>query len=396
MTASMKRHQVLLFSVPAVLLGATGCQSQGVAGTSGAGLPPGYAWKTAYYKRGFMGNYKTEWGDGAGATLRIRVPMPFAGSGVRVLLQPGRDIAVGLSKMTFIHGADDEGKADGKPYQVQFGGAATLAMEPGAAVVTSDVSAAPITRGTWYLQQSYSSPQYLYFYDKDAFFSEAGDRHDAATLAHRHAGAEPGNSFQVDVLTTDKRPTIACYGDSITQGYNSTPNKPVRYPDVLGKLLDLPTLNLGVNGDVISQAYGGAGATIRQLSGVKTVILLMGINDIIGGRFKRAEDYARIADHIVADLHSTGLKVYLGTILPAAGNPAFDKNPENEPLRVAINTWLKAGAKADGIIDFDAALADPAHPEKMLDGYQSDHLHPSDAGYQRMAETAAGVLKMAK
>ena len=41
----------------------------------------------------------------------------------------------------------------------------------------------------------------------------------------------------------------------------------------------------------------------------------------------------------------------------------------------------------DGVIDFDAATRDPAHPTQFLPAYDSgDHLHPSDAGYKAMGE----------
>jgi hypothetical protein len=37
----------------------------------------------------------------------------------------------------------------------------------------------------------------------------------------------------------------------------------------------------------------------------------------------------------------------------------------------------------DGVIDFAAAVADPANPARLLPAYDSgDHLHPNDAGYQ--------------
>ena len=40
----------------------------------------------------------------------------------------------------------------------------------------------------------------------------------------------------------------------------------------------------------------------------------------------------------------------------------------------------------DAVIDFDAALRDPAHPTRLLARYDSgDHVHPSDAGYAEMA-----------
>lgn len=49
----------------------------------------------------------------------------------------------------------------------------------------------------------------------------------------------------------------------------------------------------------------------------------------------------------------------------------------------------------DGCIDFDRALRDPANPDFFLPEYDSgDHLHPSKAGYQRMAaEVPAELLK---
>jgi lysophospholipase L1-like esterase len=38
-------------------------------------------------------------------------------------------------------------------------------------------------------------------------------------------------------------------------------------------------------------------------------------------------------------------------------------------------------------IDFDAVIADPAHPAAIASAFDSgDHLHPNDAGYKAMAE----------
>jgi len=40
------------------------------------------------------------------------------------------------------------------------------------------------------------------------------------------------------------------------------------------------------------------------------------------------------------------------------------------------------------VIDFDIAVRDPAHPDRIRAAFDSgDHLHPRDEGYKAMAET---------
>jgi len=42
----------------------------------------------------------------------------------------------------------------------------------------------------------------------------------------------------------------------------------------------------------------------------------------------------------------------------------------------------------DAVLDFDAAVRDPARPQRMLPVYDSgDHLHPGDAGLKAMADS---------
>ena len=54
-------------------------------------------------------------------------------------------------------------------------------------------------------------------------------------------------------------------------------------------------------------------------------------------------------------------------------------------MRRSTSGSAPAGA-FDGVIDFDAAVRDPASPLQLLPAYDSgDHLHPNDAGYQAMA-----------
>ncbi|GAA3289838.1 hypothetical protein GCM10020295_02700 [Streptomyces cinereospinus] len=52
-----------------------------------------------------------------------------------------------------------------------------------------------------------------------------------------------------------------------------------------------------------------------------------------------------------------------------------------------MNAWIRGSGVFDAVVDFDAAVRDPADPQRMLARYDSgDHLHPNDAGFQAMAD----------
>nr|WP_090450177.1 SGNH/GDSL hydrolase family protein [Dyella sp. OK004] len=56
--------------------------------------------------------------------------------------------------------------------------------------------------------------------------------------------------------------------------------------------------------------------------------------------------------------------------------------------REAINAFVRSANGADGVLDFDQVVRDPANPTNLLPAYDSgDHLHPNDVGYQAMADS---------
>lgn len=349
------------------------------------------AWKTAYVKRGFVGNYDAAWAGGTGATLRMRVPMPFDGTKARVRVLGCFDAETELARMTLVRGLDDHGRITGPQYPVLFAGKPSLTLPKGLKAATSDELEVPIARGTWYVQDRYTSAKFPYAYEVDKQFYAPGEHFEDESLG-RSVAARMGIVTRIDIFTTDPRPVLLCYGDSITHGYSSTPNEGRRYPDVLGRLLDRPTLNLGVNGDVVTQAAGLPG-TAAHLPGVDTVVFLMGINDIFNKKDFTRDQYAQCVRAVIDGCHGAKLKIYVGTIPPAGGNKTYDADPSKEALRLEINGWIRQGNKADGIIDFDAALADPQKPDRMKADCQSDWVHPNDRGYELMAEAAAQVLR---
>ncbi|WP_158675624.1 GDSL-type esterase/lipase family protein [Nocardia stercoris] len=102
-----------------------------------------------------------------------------------------------------------------------------------------------------------------------------------------------------------------------------------------------------------------------------------GFDQIVGG-------YTRIIDR----LHAAGLRAHLATLLPASNAIADGITaPFAEPIRQRINAWVRAQQLSHSVIDFDAALRDPANPSILAARYAGpDQLHPNSAGHQRMAE----------
>ncbi|MGI5229037.1 SGNH/GDSL hydrolase family protein [Actinoallomurus sp. CA-142502] len=201
----------------------------------------------------------------------------------------------------------------------------------------------------------------------------------------------------VDVTGGGARGAVIALGDSITDGYRSTDGADHRWTDVLATRLargprPLAVLNAGIGGNRILIGGGSRGEPALQrldrdvLSrpGVRTVIVLEGINDI--HLAPRQRDPARITAGlaaIAARAHARGLRVVGGTLTPFAGCVYY--SPSEELVRRAVNTWIRRSGTFDAVIDFDALVRDPADPRRLFPPYDSgDHLHPNDAGYAAM------------
>ena len=215
----------------------------------------------------------------------------------------------------------------------------------------------------------------------------------------------------VEVATSTAPPkAIVAFGDSITDGHASALDANDRYPDELAERLAAAgrpraVLNAGLGGNLMlhDSVWYGESATARfehdvlDRPRVGTVILLEGINDLGFSEARKPtfEPHPEIsADQLitayrglVARAHAKGIKVIGGTLTPMGGSDHY--SARSEAKRETINRWIRTSGTYDAVADFDNALADPAHPRRLAQPYDSgDHLHPNDGGYHAMAEVA--------
>jgi lysophospholipase L1-like esterase len=124
------------------------------------------------------------------------------------------------------------------------------------------------------------------------------------------------------------------------------------------------------------------------------VVLLQGINDITATQLLPSAADKVTVDQIaegmkalVARAHARGVKVFGCTLLPRAGaRGSRPHTPAGEAMRVELNRWIRTGGAFDAVLDFEAAVRDPARPTFLRADFDSgDGTHPNDAGYRAMA-----------
>jgi lysophospholipase L1-like esterase len=196
----------------------------------------------------------------------------------------------------------------------------------------------------------------------------------------------------VDVSNPKSPGAIACFGDSITDGTRSTLYADGRYPDYLASRLiysnlitPMGVVNLGISGNRVLMDGTGDNALSRfdrdvlTQTGVSSIIVLEGINDISGGN--TAPRIIEGHRQLIQRAHARRIKIFGATLTPYGAAPQA-----REDQRQAVNDWIRTSGEYDGVIDFDVATRDPANPRVMRAQYDSgDTLHPNSAGYAAMA-----------
>ncbi|MFI1187681.1 SGNH/GDSL hydrolase family protein [Streptomyces californicus] len=201
----------------------------------------------------------------------------------------------------------------------------------------------------------------------------------------------------VDIRSERRHGAIVALGDSLTAGSGSTTDANARWTDVLADRLRgrYGVANAGIAGNRISgigRGTGGQSATDRldrdvlSVAGARTVVIALGINDV--QQSPQETDPQRIVDGLRAltdRAHARGLTVVGATLTPFEGFATW--TPQRNAVRLAVNEQIRAGTVFDAYVDFDAAVRDPAAPDRVLPAYDSgDHLHFNDDGYRALGD----------
>ncbi|MFV5442875.1 SGNH/GDSL hydrolase family protein [Acinetobacter oleivorans] len=212
----------------------------------------------------------------------------------------------------------------------------------------------------------------------------------------------------IEVKPKHKTHVVAVIGDSITDGATATLDANTRWTDFLAKRLSphqIAVINSGISGNrLLTDGMGDSAlkrlnSEVFQYSGVKTLIVLIGINDISwpGTAFapkQQIPSFEALTEgykRVVKDAHEQGIQVIGATLLPFSGalpNTPLDNyyQPNKDELRQRINHWIRTSHTFDGVLDLEQGLKDSKHSDRLNPIYDSeDHLHPNDRGNQQMA-----------
>ena len=218
----------------------------------------------------------------------------------------------------------------------------------------------------------------------------------------------------IDVMAPKNAGTLVTFGDSITDGDQSSNETNKMWPAVLAarlqakkKTAGVAVVNAGISGNRVlgdnSSALARLERDVLSQPGIRWMTVMEGINDITGGSRGvagvpqiRAEMLIAAYRQIIEAAHTRGVKVIGCTLTPYGGSTPF--NEYGESVRSAVNEWIRKSGAFDAVVDFDAATRDPKDPLRFRTEADSpDMLHPGDAGYRLMGEAVdLGIFAKSK
>ena len=292
---------------------------------------------------------------------------------------------------------------------VTFNGGTTITVAAGAGVVSDpvDMPVQPLTRlAVSAFFRSASLLQVGHLVASETNYVAPGDHAAEETMA---GARSTGSGFYLAGVSavTGNLPggVVACLGDSITDGLDSTADRERRYPDRLAERLlsashgRVGAIDAGLVGNGVlqgsAQSVTGQSALARLprdvlgRPGVHWMILFEGINDIINppDAGDTAAELIAAYGQVIVQAHEAGLKVFGATLTPWAGSGPSYYSAAKETVRQRVNAWIRTSGAYDAVFDFDAVVRAPGDPLRLRPAYDGgDHLHLNDAGYAALAD----------
>src|SRR6185437_4268606 len=346
-------------------------------------------------------------------TVRQVARIGIGGSRVRILLSNAygtRPLKIGAADIAL--SGKDASIVPGSNRVLTFGGNTTVVIPPGAPVLSDpvdlEVAALSHLAVSLYLPDP-TAPATFHWDARQTAYVGAGNQIAAMSLKVDSTLTTRVFLAAIQVEAAPGTRTVVAFGDSITDGDGATIDADARWPDFLAQRMaprDVAVLNAGISGARVLRDKMGVNALARfqrdvlAQPGIRTVIVLMGINDIawkdtplaLADESTTAQDVIAGYEQLIARAHARGVRIIGATLTPFEG--ALEDTPmrgyyslDKERIRQQINDWIRHSGAFDAVIDFDAILRDPTHPTRLRPAYDSgDHLHPGDAGNRAMAE----------
>ncbi|MGK5002483.1 SGNH/GDSL hydrolase family protein [Janthinobacterium sp. LB2P70] len=351
-----------------------------------------------------------------GQTVRQVARLSVGGPRVRIVLSNAYGkVPLRIGAATVALATSGSAIEPGSLRTLTFSGQPAASVAPGAPLVSDPVelSVPDLARLTVSIHLPQASPVATFHWDgRETAWIAPQDQTRAARIDDA-PGVQTTTArlllSAIQVEAAQGAQAVAILGDSISDGATASLGMDARWPDFLARRLaphGVAVINAGISGARLLSDGMGDNALARferdvlAQPGVRTVVVLLGINDIswpgtaFAPRQKRPtlEELTNGYTQLIAQARSRGVRVIAATLTPfegaLPGTPLSNYyQPEKDALRQQLNAWLRASGSFDAVLDFDALARDPEHPLRLLPAYDSgDHLHPGDAGNRALAE----------
>lgn len=300
----------------------------------------------------------------------------------------------------------------GSDQALLFGGQASVTITPGASVVSDGVSmtVAPLQELaiSLFLPEPVAQPTIHGAAMQTAYAAPGQDLTSALAFPLNEVSRRRYFISDLEVSGAGERRALAVVGDSISDGIGSTGGSNRRWTDALAERLQampapVAVSNAGIAGNRLlrdgNEVYVGPSMLARferdalAKPGVRWIILSAGINDISASELQpdapaeqaSAQQIIDGMKKLIRQARARQVRIWGATLIPYAGTEGF-YSAAGDQKRKAVNAWIRSAGAFDAVVDFDKAVRDPAHPDRLLAAFDSgDHLHPNDAGYKAMA-----------